>query len=156
MASRQAQTQRVHQATIDAPHAFVASLGLPSTLSDVVASIKDAQKLLDLGDNWDGDGSPGYAERTWHRAVQLVAQSSLGFWQATQSVPPAPAITPGPDGSIDMVWRAGDRGLFVNIPEAPDNIATFYGKDRRQEHDFIQGELDLSHESAWILAWLTS
>ena len=133
----------------------VGSFTLPTALRNIADAIEESRYIRDLRDDWDADGSPGYGEATWSRAARLVAESSMAFWRTYRSVPSAPSITPGPDGSIDMVWRSAERKLVINVPEEPDSVATFYGKDRSNEHEFLRGEIDLSRDGAWLLAWLT-
>ncbi len=133
----------------------VGPLTLPAVLGHVAEAIAGSRCIVDLKDDWDGEGSLGYEELTWLRAARLVAKSSIAFWRTCRAVPPAPGITPGPDGSIDMVWRSEGRKLVINIPEEPHSVATFYGKDRNDEHGFLRGELHLSRDGEWLLAWLT-
>ncbi len=135
--------------------AVARSAALPSELSSITRAIEGTRSILDLRDDWDGQGSPGYDEATRKRTMRLALECSLDYWQTHQAVPPMPTMTPGPDGSIDIVWRMAERRLFLNVPVEPETIATFYGKDRGDEHVVIQGELDLTHDAGWMLAWLT-
>src|SRR5690242_6411887 len=41
--------------------------------------IGDARRLLSLGDDWDGEGSPGYDEQTWSRAADLLIAFVAGL-----------------------------------------------------------------------------
>jgi hypothetical protein len=104
---------------------------LPAALGDVAARLVESRSILELGDNWDGEGSPGYEEATWQRAAQFVVDGATRFWRSRQSAPPAPTITNGPDGSVDIIWRAGNRKVLINVPTEPSLGATFYSDPRR-------------------------
>src|SRR5215216_5948033 len=42
---------------------------LPAALAGLEAGIASSRSLLDLADDWDDAGAPGYDEATWQRAV---------------------------------------------------------------------------------------
>lgn len=129
---------------------------LPAALSEVANRIIDSHSILLLPNNWDGEGSPSYRESTWLRAADLVARSSASFWTTLRAVPSPPIISHGPDGSIDIVWKAGKKKLAVNIPEEPSDVVTFFGRDVDSGHNVLQGEAKHSEDFQWMLVWLTT
>ena len=78
--------------------------------------------MLELGDDWDDEGSPGYEEAIPGFArLQFVADSATRFWRSVGTVPPTPWITNGPDGSVDIVWEAGSRRVLISVPAQDDS-----------------------------------
>ena len=116
-------------------------------------SINASRNILTLGDNWDEEGSPGYAEATWKRATDFVRNVALLFINEHKRPIEPPKITPGPDGSIDIRWKAAKRTLLINFPAKESEFADFFGSDKGS--DTIKGTLDLSSQNLWLLMWLT-
>lgn len=91
------------------------------------AEIEQAKRILELGDDWDGEGSPGYSEETFNRADAFLRTHAEGLWESYGIRLPVPRIGPGPDGSVDLHWKLPSRELLVNIPADPNEVPTFYG-----------------------------
>ena len=108
--------------------------------------------ILDLQDNHDGEGSPGYKEETWQRAVDFVRNNAIWLWQRFGIHVELPEILPGPEGSIDLHWKSVRYDLLVNMPATASARATFYGDDRRGT--FIKGAFDSSACNQGLLLWL--
>jgi hypothetical protein len=108
--------------------------------------------MLDLKDDWDEEGSPGYKESTWYRAIQFIRNVSASFRQSAGFWVEPPRILPGPEGSIDIHWKTSKRELLINIPESDEEPADYYGCGSLQ--DAIKGKLDTSLPNEWILLWL--
>lgn len=134
----------------------IAPFSLPAALSSIGQQVEQSRSMLSLEDNWDGEGSVGYNEETWQRAARVVVDSALRSWKTHRRVPPTPVISNGPDGSIDIVWRSSHRKLLLNVPEDPQDVATFYGRDLERGHSVVQGETDPLQNNEWLLGWLTS
>ena len=117
-------------------------------------AINSSYKIVDIEDNWDSEGSPGYSEETWLRAtsfVRNIAASFLNRYATTQIG--RPTITPGPDGSIDVRWISAKRTILINFPADKNAPPNFFGHDKGQ--DTIKGTLDLASQNHWLLLWLT-
>ncbi len=131
---------------------------LPSALRDVETAIQESRTLLDLKDDWDGEGSRGYAASTLERATEFLLTNVLSLWKSQRAYVPAPVIGPGPDGSIDINWQFTARKLLVNVPADADKPATFYGSDRvsrdKLARNVIEGCLDTSVQNQWLLMWI--
>jgi len=127
---------------------------LPGDLAHLAAEIEQSRSMLSLPDDWDEEGSPGYAEATWHRAVALLVQNATRLWRQDRVSVQAPRVRKGPEGSIDLDWRAPDRELLINVPADPAEPATYYGDDGAGGHR-IKGALDTSADNRWLLRWLT-
>ncbi|MEA2527710.1 MAG: hypothetical protein QOF73_4937, partial [Thermomicrobiales bacterium] len=124
-------------------------------LSEVAKRIEASRRILDLEDNWDDEGSIAYDEATWRAAVQIVVDSANAYWDSTQQVAPVPAISPGPDGSIDVTWRVGRRQVLINVPPAGEGPAVFSGLDAEDKDRSVEGRIGTDKNQEWLLTWLT-
>ena len=111
--------------------------------------------MLDLPDDWDGEGSPRYEEATWRRAVEFLLGNALRIWEEQGVVVPTPKVRKGPQGSVDLHWRTPTRELLINVPADPDAQADYYGDDGTSGHR-IKGTLDLAREGHQPLLWLAT
>jgi hypothetical protein len=117
------------------------------------AEIERAKRILDLEDNWDGEGSPGYSEDTFHRAIAFLTTHAKWLWESCRVRLPVPRIGPGPDGTIDLHWKQPSWELLVNIPADANEPATFYGDNYGAQK--IRGSLDpRNFFNLGIAAWL--
>ena len=115
--------------------------------------IDAARGMVEWLDNWDGEGSPGYAEATWNRAAAFVRDNAIRLWEDGEKLMDAPDIQPGAMGRIVIEWSVGDRELIVAIPAEAMEQAEFYGYDGRRTIT-IKGKLDTASPlSPWLLLW---
>ena len=119
-------------------------------------AIQRSRRILELGDDWDEEGSPGYSEETWSRAVEFLTVSKRRYWKETKKPVLVPTISPGPYGSIDLHWKTPNRELLINIPRNPEEPVSYYGDDRKDgTQNAIRGKsLDTSQYERWIFDWL--
>lgn len=122
-------------------------------LQHLLTEIKESRAILDLQDDWDEEGSPGYTHSTWKLAVNFLVQNALWLWLDNGIPVEPPRILPGPDGSIDIHWQTCDHELLVNVPRDVGTPATYYGDTSAGES--VKGSLDLSADNQWLLKWLT-
>lgn len=131
---------------------------IPFELEDIQGAIQEAQTILELKDDWDGEGSLGYAASTLKRASEFVLDNALELWRSQRLHAPAPVIGPGPDGSIDIHWQLATRTLLINVPADINKPATFYGSDRtnrdKPARNIIEGYVDTSAQNQWLLMWM--
>jgi hypothetical protein len=150
---------RFDVASLPVDDAAVFEHSLPPPLASFALPIVKSRAMLDLEDDWDGEGSPGYDEATWQRAVAFLLTNALSLYEDYGIAPPAPKIRKGPHGSIDLHWHLPSRTLFVNVPTDRAETAEFFGHDGlrgpdgRFEHT-VQGFLDVDDEHLWLLLWL--
>ncbi len=108
--------------------------------------------ILDLKDNWDGEGAKGYRAETWGRAVEFVKNLSYQTWKRTQKILPTPDILPGPDGSIDVHWKTPKMDLLLNVPEDESEPATFSCDDYKENSS--KGTFNLKQMNQVLLFWV--
>lgn len=134
--------------------AEVAGLRLPAELSRLAERLERSRAMLALGDDWDGEGSPGYDEATWHRAAQLVVDAATARHRQRNADIPLPIISKGDEGSIDVQWRTPHRNVLINVPAALDEPATFYAHDDENPQRDFGGEVAPGERNERLLAWL--
>lgn len=115
--------------------------------------IEESRSILDMGDDWDGEGAAAYSEATWTRAVEFLRTGARQHVGVRGSLALVPRILPGPDGSVDLHWKHQNTELLVNIPADPAAPIDFYGD--RGSRSIIKGKLDAAHDTSWIFQWLT-
>lgn len=125
-------------------------------LNDLLSAVQKSRSILDLRENWDGEGSPGYTEDTWRRATDLLVSGVRHMWEQYSELVPVPRILPGPDGSIDIHWEVGHRHLLLNIPAGADDRAAYYGQHRADPSKNIKGSFDPSQIELPMFFWVRS
>jgi hypothetical protein len=118
------------------------------------AEIQKARLLLELDEDWDGEGSSGYSLATLNRAIRFVKTYAARLWSARGSEPPIPSIGPGPEGSIDIHWKQPSWELLVNIPADVNQMAAFYGDNYGTQK--IKGRVNPEVFNLGIAEWLAN
>jgi len=121
-------------------------------VSKLEAEIELAKHILDLEDDWDGEGSPRYSVDTLERAARFIRTQCDWLWDLFGMVATVPRIGPGPNGGIDIHWKQPSWELLVNIPAENKQMATFYGDDYGVE--VIRGSFDPAEPNRGLIAWL--
>lgn len=115
------------------------------------AAVDAARPILAWDDDWDGQGSPAYRAATLERARHFLVLGATRLWDTRQLATPAPQVTLGPTGSIDLHWRGNGRELLLNVPAEADETIAFSGDDERTR---VKGEVGPGDDADWLLAWL--
>lgn len=113
------------------------SITLPGWLSGLTDTIKESTSILEIGDNWDEYGSPGYDEGTLVKAINLLVLYARKILDENEIIIDAPRICASQDGSIDLFWETDTYKLLINIPRDETAMATYYG--RHDTGEFING-----------------
>jgi hypothetical protein len=122
-------------------------------LGMIEEAIDRSKEILDYGDDFDGEGSPGYEAATWIRATELLRRMVRLYVETFGQPVPTPRVMPGPNGSIDIDWTLGDRVLLLNVPRDPNQHAGYFGKT--ETGITTKGKLDTGAKYEWVLLWLT-
>lgn len=134
---------------------FVALYGLqiPDRLAHVIDAIEESRALLELPNDWDGNGTPGFTEQTWTRAAEvLIAFATLLATHHRVMVEDV-EILPGANGGLDIDVRSGDRQLLFAVSSHPQQEVRFYGDDGRRGKQ-VKATLDPSTIPKWLLVWM--
>ncbi len=126
---------------------------LPAALAELGAAIASSRSLLDLADDWDDAGAPGYDEATWQRAVSFLIAGAARLWDDFGVGTERADVLPGPRGSIDLDWSTPGHELLVNAPVDPSQPLGYYGDDGAGGRK-IKGTLDPAAPNRWLLVWM--
>jgi bifunctional DNA-binding transcriptional regulator/antitoxin component of YhaV-PrlF toxin-antitoxin module len=123
----------------------------PKSIQEVIDS---SRWILQLEEDWDENGSGQYAQATYERACNFLAElaevSARRFGQDL----PTPKILPGPDGTIDIHWKMPQFELLVNVSHDSARPVSFYGDDYGLS--FIKGHVTTPEATRHLVVWLAS
>jgi len=114
--------------------------------------IDNSKWILELEEDWDDEGSCEYKRETWERACLILRNIMID--SNLQDRTTIPEISPGPNGSIDIHWKAERFELLINIPDEKDKPASFYGDNYTK--DCIKGKFNWHNIPYEIITWLTN
>lgn len=129
-------------------------LQVPERLAKVIAAIEDSRALLDLPDDWDGNGTPGFSEHTWSRAAEVLIAFATLLATHHGVIVEDVEMLPGANGGLDIDVRSGDRQLLFAVSSDPQREIRFYGDDGRRGKQ-VKATLDPSSIPHWLLVWMT-
>jgi hypothetical protein len=122
---------------------------IPDALRTVIA---ESLTLLDLKDNWDREGSSGYSQSTWQRAVSFLVAQWSQFLKEMGHPMEIPSILPDANGSIDLWWDTKEFQLLISIPGSELLPASYYGHKHRKEK--IEYAFDSSKPDRRLIRWM--
>jgi hypothetical protein len=123
---------------------------LDTTPPWVLESLTALDKMTELGDNWDGYGSPRIQPGALISARKLIASVEL------QDLP-APHACPVSGGHVGLHWRVGSRELELTVlPDAQIEYLKVLDQDLEREDSMQAGVLAAEHsaELERMLTWL--
>jgi hypothetical protein len=126
---------------------------LPAGLSQLADRIYQSRSIIALEDPDDGTSVD---EATWLRASSFVARIATAYWEMQGRVLPIPAISDGPEGSVDVTWRHGTRQMLINFPVEVGAEITLAGIDTAMGNRRVRDQFSAMDRPVWILLWLTS
>jgi len=144
----------------DRPRAHLRSPGSAGSASrakdvsyqELKAEIEKTKRILELQDDWDGEGSPGYAVETFNRAIAFLNTYAQRLWESDGIPLPVPRIGPGPEASIDLYWKRPRWELLVNISADPSEAASYSAEDDggHRSRGFVPTEKFDSRFATWL------
>ena len=120
-------------------------ISIAEELFEIADEIIKSKSLLDLKEDWDDEGALPIRFDTWKRAVLTLIECSSTVLSYEDIAIATPQINPGPESSIDIVWRTNNYRMMINFPEIESNNATFYG-DNYTNSTIVKGELPTNLE----------
>jgi hypothetical protein len=123
-------------------------------LEEIDHLIGSSRKMLELEEDWDGEGASPIAESTWQRAVDFLRGAASTLWSKYNLQMESPSIVPASDGSIDLHWKLSNRELLINIPPKQNEWADYYG-DNKRGGNIVKGTLNTEAPNYWLFVWLT-
>ena len=127
---------------------------LPNELYLISEEIEKSKYILELEDDWDGDGGISYKKSTWTRAIKFLTSYSKSLFENNLCVLNRPKIYHSENGSIDILWKNESYRLLINIPQGEDSPATFYGDDYDSER--VKGTFNPNKINKGLLLCLQS
>lgn len=121
---------------------------------ELLIAIEESRTILELKENWDGNGGKPILESTLQRAVGFLQLNASNIWQKFGIQIAVPDIAPVPDGSVDLHWELEDYELLINIPDDYQKPAT-YGGDDLAGGNGVEGALDTSKAHDWLLPYIS-
>ena len=109
---------------------------------DFIEKIENSKFILELKDNWDDENSKGYSEKTYLNAINFFHRYTQWIWDEKGVIIDSPNILPGNEGSVDLFWNKKSYDLLINIPTYPNNVARFYGDNKKDSK--IEGAFSLN------------
>ena len=123
---------------------------LVETLSEHIK--KRMNKILELRDNWNGEGSKSYNAETLKKAKRFLISLIKDFWMLYNLELDIPMIFPGIAGDIDIEWKNKKFQLLISIPEKDEKLSGLYGSDYAE--DEIELDFDITKTNLRLLSWL--
>lgn len=105
---------------------------LQEHLDRVLDLLASSRQLLELKADWDENGSPPIDKGTFKRAFDFLFGLVRYSYSATGRLIELPAVTPGPNGGIDLLWKIGQSKLLLNIPHS-GSLVGYYGYNAEGE-----------------------
>ena len=98
--------------------------------------------MLSIGDNFDGEGSPGYKKETTDKAKRYLAYMEKELERKKLDMG-EPNFLMGPEGSVDIHWKNKKYELLLNV-KVGDEPATYwsdnYGKGWEMKGEILLEE----------------
>jgi len=104
---------------------FDTKIRINNDLKEIVNLLVKSQKILDLEDNWDGNGSQKISLESWRSTAYFLIGYSKKIFKDYGYIIDIPKIYPSIDGSIDIAWEKESYGFMINI-DASGEIANYY------------------------------
>jgi hypothetical protein len=136
---------------LEPPTRQIVDVVTPAPLWPLADIIERSRWMLELADDFDGEGSPAYLEETWKRAATFLARNAVALYEECGEVIDAPNIHNGPQGSIDVYWNSARGRLLVNFPPQGTADPSFCG--RSSDGHEIKGTLSPETENHWLILW---
>jgi hypothetical protein len=103
----------------------------------VEAAIDASRPLIELPEDWDGDGAYPITQATWDTAARVLRSAALTTHRRFRVALPTPRIAACRDGSIDLYWTTGTFTLLINVK--PGAASDFYGERADKPGAKVQG-----------------
>lgn len=133
---------------------FGTTVIFPTQLQDVLNEIIDSKYILDLNDDWDGEGSPSFSKELYQDAIQFLIDYSIALFNVYNIVMDVPEINPCRNGSIDISWRSSLVRLLINFKQVAGETKILFYRDHYQNKQSNKGDLSLNNIDESFLIWM--
>ena len=113
-----------------------------------------SNRLLELTEDWDEEGSLPYRKETLERAFDFLFGFINYAYDSTNKLVDIPRVLPGPEGSIDILWKNDRSKLLLNVPPRTELLG-YYGYNRKGEE--VRGRIhpDAQGFAQTLAMWLS-
>ena len=101
---------------------------MPYELLHINNAIDNAQYILTLEDDWDGNGAVKTPEFVFNRTKEFIKNYAIKLFNIYAIVIDDPYISQTKDGSINLEWSVENASLIVKIKNDSRQIAYYYGE----------------------------
>ena len=115
--------------------------------------IDKSKYLLDLEEDWDDEGGKAVSIDTWKRAAVFLLDHANWLYYKENFKMITPQIRPGPDASVDLLWKNNDFRLLINIPEIENEPIGFYG-DNNEGKNPMKGTIEQESIQKFLATWI--
>lgn len=123
----------------------------PSELKTIIDAIEKSSYLLSLDNNWDDEDGEPIDSETWQNSANFLLDYAIWVFDKSGICIQTPKISPGPENSIDILWKSLNFRLLVNISQKEG--ATYYGDDTKNNNS-IKGSLIYTDIQIFFGLWL--
>ncbi|MEP6756536.1 MAG: hypothetical protein ABJA67_13605, partial [Chthonomonadales bacterium] len=102
------------------------------TINNIICKSK---WILDLEDDWDGEGSLSYSEETFVAVHRFIRDYASVMYSKRLSQFVLPQISPAHESSIDVFWHIDNRMLLINFSTNNPVEPKFYGNSGSVTHE---------------------
>jgi hypothetical protein len=129
---------------------------IPTELSPIADAIENSRVIFNRQPDPSDDLALACSQETWQRATKILIDHALAIWEKAKVAIRPPAISAGPDGSVDLYWTAAPYGLLLNVPADPQQPATyFWDEATNPDSNRTSGKLDPTKPiDIGVLMWL--
>jgi len=122
------------------------------TIAAIARHAQESAWILELPDDWDGEGSPRFTPATLGRAVSLFKRLTSSALLLGSPQVALPKIGPAERGSIDLYWSSPEEQLLINVPNAADRLPTYawHGRVGEPVAGSIETEADTARLGEWV------
>lgn len=102
---------------------------LSRKLSSLYQTIQESKNILELEEDWDGDGALPCNSETYIRSIEFLTDYSNEVLESFDIILDNPEINIARDGSIDLEWRSKNYILLINFNNSEIIDIQYYGED---------------------------
>lgn len=122
-------------------------------LNHIIKCFQESEYISSLKEDWDDNEGKPISFQTWTNAVNFVNDYSDWIFNYFGIVISEPQIQPGPNETIDIVWRNDNYRFLINIPQDKNFQAGYYGDDKKNGNS-IKGKIPIDKVEEFIATWM--
>ncbi len=126
---------------------------VPTQLYEIKEAIDEAAYILTLEEDWDDEGGMPVDKYTFIRAAMFLINYSVWLLENHRIFLSRPQIHPGPNASVDILWRSANYRMLINVPSDVAKDVAFYGDDKKNGKS-IKSNVSPEGVEEFLAIWL--